>query len=49
MLGGSYYESDKKNGLRRIISKVEFFLSKASKKQLSRAKKIWSWVTEEEE
>ncbi|KUK79383.1 MAG: teichoic acid biosynthesis related protein [Microgenomates bacterium 39_7] len=32
-----------------LIDKVESFLSKASKKQLSRAKKIWSFVTNEED
>lgn len=49
MLGGSYYEADSKNHLQNIISRLESFMRKASKKQLSRAKKIWSLVTDEEE
>ncbi len=50
MLGGSYYNKQQKpTALSKMYGKLESFLAKASKRQISRAKKIWALVTEEDD
>lgn len=49
MLGGSYYTAQEKFAANKFLNNLEKFFTKASKKQILRAKKIWTLVTEENE
>jgi glycosyltransferase involved in cell wall biosynthesis len=49
MHGGSYYSQDKTPYAQRLVEGLDSFFEKASKKQLAKAKKIWSFITDEDD
>lgn len=48
MLGGSYYEITQSLNLTKQMEKIENYFKKATKKQVEKAKKIWSILIEDD-